>query len=123
MFSRLTIALLSFVFCLGLTAANGTEPMADQPASKQNIAPTAALLSSPADQVIKSVLAVETTSLDVCEQPLSEWITYLSDRFHFPIQFDSNSLKDTSIDPATVPVGVQVLVLIVLDLFFHVRIR
>ena len=108
MFSRRTIALLSFVFCLRLTAVNGAEPMAEQPAAKQNIAPTATLLSSPADQVIKSVLAVETTSLDVAEQPLAEWIQYLSDKYHLPIQFDSNPLKDASIDPATVPVGVQV---------------
>jgi hypothetical protein len=108
MFSRLTIALLSFVFCLGLTAANGAEPIAEQPAAKQNIAPTATLMSSPAEQVIKSVLAVETTSLDVVEQPLAEWITYLSDKFHIPILFDKNVLLDASIDTATTPVGIQV---------------
>ncbi len=65
-------------------------------------------MSSPADQVIKSVLAVETTSLDVAEQPLAEWLTFLSDKYHFPIQCDSNTLKDASIDPATVPVGIQI---------------
>ena len=108
MFSRMTIAVLSSVFCLGFIAASGAEPTADQPAAKRNVAPTATLMSSAAEQAIKSVLAVETTSVDVADQPLSEWTVALSDRYNIPIMFDTAALRDATIDPSTTPVGIVV---------------
>jgi hypothetical protein len=107
MFSRITIAVLLPVFCLGFIAANGAEPTADHPATKRSVAPTATLMSSAAEQAIKSVLAVETISVDVADQPLSEWTNAISDRYNIPIQFNANALKDATIDPTTTPVGVQ----------------
>jgi Outer membrane efflux protein len=46
----------------------------------------------------------DRTSIDVAEQPLSEWTQYISDRFHIPIQLHPD-LKQTK-DPTTTPVGV-----------------
>jgi hypothetical protein len=64
--------------------------------------------TNPTEQKILNTLSDQKTSVDVAEQPLAEWVTYLSDKFHIPIQFDTPALKDASIDPATIPVGVQV---------------
>jgi hypothetical protein len=108
MFSRLTIALVSIVFCIGLTAADSAEPMGDQSTAIRNAVPTATLMTSLAEQSIKSTLATELTSVEVADQPLGEWIQFLSDKYHVPIQFDSKTLKDASIDPSTVPVAIQV---------------
>jgi von Willebrand factor type A domain len=64
--------------------------------------------TNPTEQKILNTLSDQKTSVDVAEQPLAEWVTYLSDKFHIPIQFDTPALRDATIDPATIPVGVQV---------------
>jgi hypothetical protein len=46
----------------------------------------------------------DRTSIDVAEQPLAEWVSYISDRFRIPIQLHPD-LKQTK-DPATTPIGV-----------------
>jgi hypothetical protein len=93
---------------LGFIAASGAEPKADQPATKRNVAPNATLMSSAVEQAIKSGLAVEKTSVDVADQPLSEWTVALSDRYNIPIMFDTAALRDATIDPSTTPVGIVV---------------
>jgi hypothetical protein len=103
--SRLTIALGSVVVCLLFLSAVA----ADKPSGSDTdhaVLPTARA-ATPAEHKIKLTLE-NKTSIDVAEMPPSEWIAYLSDRFHIPIQFDTNALKDAAIDPSTTPVGVQV---------------
>jgi hypothetical protein len=52
--------------------------------------------------------------VDDDNQSLSEYFTSLCDRINMPVMIDTNALKDASIDPATMPVGLR---------FAHVRLR
>jgi hypothetical protein len=44
-------------------------------------------------------------SVDVADQPLSEYFTTLSDFLNMPVFLDTAALRDATIDPATTPVG------------------
>ena len=54
------------------------------------------------DQIRAAMSA--TTSIDLAEQPLSEYLTYLSDKFHIAIHSHPHLDKD----PSTTPVGIVV---------------
>ena len=64
--------------------------------------------TNPTEQRILTTISEQRTSVDVADQPLSEWATYLSDKYHIPIMFDTAALRDATIDPSTTPVGIVV---------------
>jgi hypothetical protein len=100
-----TIALCTFIVGLYFFSATAADnPPA--PATDHGVLPTAPAPTA-AEQRIKAMLDLKV-SIDVADQPLSEWLSYLSDKYHVPIQFDVNGLRDAAIDPSTTPVGVQV---------------
>jgi hypothetical protein len=45
-------------------------------------------------------------TVDVADQPLSEYFSALSEKLHVNVMFDATALKDASIDPTTTPIGV-----------------
>jgi hypothetical protein len=56
-----------------------------------------------AEARIRSALA-QPTEFEFPEMPLTEVAHYISDRHKIPLQFDTNALRDSGIDPATTPV-------------------
>ena len=103
--SRLNTALVSVLLMLVVLPAIA----ADNPATSANdnaVLPTATATTA-SEQKIKRWLGNQT-SIDFADQPLSEWMTYLSDKYHIPIQFDVTAFKEAAIDPSTTPVGAVV---------------
>jgi hypothetical protein len=102
--SRMTIALVPAVCLLFLSAIASDGP--SSPAIDHAVLPTAPA-PTPTEHKIKSTLD-QKVSINVADQPIREWLAYLSDKYHLPIQFDTSAIKDAAIDPSTTPVGVQV---------------
>ena len=100
--SRSAIAFGSVLLLLAVMPAIAADNPA-KPTSDHAILPTATS-ATPSEQKIKSKLDTKI-SIDVADQPLSEWVTVLSDKYHIPIMFDTNALKDATIDPSTTSVG------------------
>src|SRR5436190_7129000 len=103
--SRLRIVLASFTVGLFIASAIAADKQTGSD-SDHAIVPTAPALT-PTEQKIKSKLD-QKVSINLADRPLSEWIVYLSDKYHLPIQFDTAAIKDAAIDPSTTPVGMQV---------------
>ncbi len=100
--SRLKIALASFAVSLIIVSAVASDNSAGR-ATDHAVLPTTSSAND-VERKIKASLDVKT-SVDQTDQPLSEWISYLSDKYRVQIQFDSNALRDASLDPATLKVG------------------
>ena len=103
--SRFTIALGSVAVSLIIVSAIAS----DDPSGLRTdhaVLPTTSSANG-VDRKIRATLDFKTT-IDPADQPLCEWISYLSNKYHLPIQFDTNALKDAAIDPSTTSVGVQV---------------
>jgi hypothetical protein len=103
--SHLRIVLASFAMSLFIGSAIAADKQSGSD-TDHAVMPTAPALT-PAEQKIKSKLD-QKVSINLADQPLSEWIVYLSDKYRLPIQFDTAAIKDAAIDPSTTPVGMQV---------------
>jgi hypothetical protein len=82
----------------------GTTPTAATNAGSPSKAATRQVPQGPTVDKIRWALLNNLTSVDVADQPLSEWCQYITDKYQFPIQLHPD-LKQTK-DPATTPIGV-----------------
>ena len=103
--SRSAIALGSVALCLLFLSATASDN-SSSPVTENAVLPTAPAPTK-WEQKIKRVLE-NKTSVDVADQPLSEWVTFLSDKFHIPILFDKAALTDATIDASTTPVDMVI---------------